>query len=311
MHKLKPTPEKHPQILFPIIGALLGIIYAVLDAQTLNLIIKKSPPQFINLLHDVIDFVLPVVLGILVGFGVNVLRKQTRLNKALSIEKAQLQRDVLVNNLTSLFLHEIRNPIHNVAAALEDSKQFLPPQLNDMVDRNLKRFEQITTQYKRWGSYFNEINLHESVELRPWLTDFVEDKVQTWLKELDIEYREDVGAIRVDIHPILLEQLFITIFSNACNELAQVPESRYLTLIAESKETTLKQINIKLINRSLNGFPADVLEKQGRSSVESRHGLGLGLTLLKRIIEQVGGELHLSNREGYAETTLTLPGVSL
>ena len=309
---LKQTIQKHRSRIFPpIIGAVCGIVYAVLDEQTVRLIIKRSPPKFINISHDIIDFVLPVVFGIFVGIGINVLRRQKRLNEALSIEKAQFQRDLLVHNLASLFLHEIRNPIHNVAAALEDSKQFLPPHLNEVVDRNLKRFEQISNQYKKWGSSFDEINLREPVELRPWLSNFIEDKVRGWLKELDAEYREDVKALRVYIHPILLEQLFITIFSNAQKELARVSEPRYLDLIAKPSEQHADRIDITLSNRSLSGFPPEVLEQQGRMPVESKNGLGLGLTLLKRIVEQVSGELHLSNEKDCATIVLTLPGTLL
>jgi signal transduction histidine kinase len=312
LRRLRQTFQEHRYHIFsPIIGAVCGIIYAVLDEQTVRLIIKRSPPKFINISHDVIDFVLPVVFGIVVGIGINVLHKQARLNKALSIEKAQFQRDLLVHNLASLFLHEIRNPIHNVAAALEDSKKFLPPHLNEVVDRNLKRFEQISNQYKKWGSSFDEINLREPVELRPWLSNFIEDKVRRWLKEINAEYREEVESVRVNIHPILLEQLFITIFDNAHKELKRVSGPRYLELTAGPSEHHSDQIDIMLINRSLSGFPPEVLEQQGRVPVESRNGLGLGLTLLKRIVEQVSGELHLSNEKDCAKIVLTLPGTLL
>ncbi len=298
-------------ILSPAIGALCGIIYAVLDEQTVRLIIKRSPPKFINISHDVIDFVLPVVFGIFVGIGINMLQKQARLNKALSIEKAQFQRDLLVHNLASLFLHEIRNPIHNVAAALEDSKQFLPPHLNEVVERNLKRFEQISNQYKKWGSAFDEINLREPVELRPWLSHFIEDTARGWFKELHVEYREEVEPVRVNIHPVLLEQLFITIFSNARKELAGVPKPRNLDLIAKPSKQQADRIDITLTNRSLKGFPAEVLEQQGRLPVASQSGLGLGLTLLRRTVEQAGGGLHLSNEADQAKIVLTLPGALL
>ena len=162
----------------PLLGGVGGILYAVIDEQLLKTAFGISTPSFVVFAHDIVDFLLPVLFGILVGLAVNVMRRQSAMNQKLSIENTKLQRDLLVNTLTSLFLHEIRNPIHNITAALEDNRVVLPMEISDMIARNLKRLKETTAQYRKWGSLFEQINPREKTELRSWLKDFIENKVR-------------------------------------------------------------------------------------------------------------------------------------
>ena len=294
------------QLYFPLLGMIFGILYGVVDESVVIKLIKRPPPQIMIIAADFIDFILPTVFGLILGILINILRKQTRLNKQLSIQNAQFQRDLLVNNLTSLFLHEIRNPLHNLAAVLEDNRDHLPGEVNEIVDRNLKRFKQVTDQYKRWDSLFESINPKEPVDLLPWLEYFIQDKVYTQLRHLNINFTQKIDPLTIPMHPILLEQSLVTLFSNAFKELEKVEGQKKLILTAELHPPSYKQIEIKLINNS-KGFSNEVLEKQGRSPVLSQNGLGLGLTLLRRIVEQVGGELILSNFIDHAEVVMLIP----
>ncbi len=295
-----------PQLYFPLLGVICGVLYAVADESLFLKLIKRPPPKILIIASDFIDIILPVVFGLILGILVNILRRRARLNKQLSIQNAQFQRDLLVNNLTSLFLHEIRNPLHNLAAVLEDNKDHLPTEVNEIVERNLKRFEQVTDQYKKWDSLFDSINPRESVDLLPWLEHFIEDKVRAQLHQLNVNFSQKIDPLVIPMHPILLEQSFVTLFSNAFKELEKIKGQRRLTLTVQLHPPNYKQVEIKLINNS-KGFPKEVLEKQGRAPVESQSGLGLGLTLLRRVVEQVGGELALSNFIDHAEVMMLIP----
>ncbi len=293
----------------PILGGICGVIYALVDEQLIKVLFGISTPSLIVIAHDIVDFVLPVILGILIGLGINVMRRQALLNQKLSIQNTKFQRDLLVNTLTSLFLHEIRNPIHNIAAALDDNRVVLPEELSEIINRNLKRLEQITTQYQKWGSVFDKIDPKEQTELRPWLEDFIDNKVLSKLHELDIDFTQEIDAVRVRMHPILLDQSFATLFSNACEALAKQSGQRQLLLISRLQAPHYKKVEIKLINRG-EGFKAEILENQGKAPIESKTGLGIGLTLLRKVLEQVEGEMLLSNFTDHAEVTLVIPGES-
>ncbi len=300
------------QFLYPSLGLAVGIFYAVLDENVTGRLIKHKTLHYIRFLyaaHDVIDIVLPIILGLVVGIGLNMFVKQKRLNRQLSLQNTQFQKNLLINNLISLFLHEIRNPMHNITAVLEDSKAALPAQAQDIIDRNLKRFEHITAQYKRWSSLFDVIHAKKETDLRLWTDTFISDKVLDRLRPLSIHYSQEIEPLKIQMHPILLDQVFSTLFSNACDELENHEGFREIQLAAKLSSSLRDQIEIKLSNTTSHGFPVEVLEKQGRSPVASRKGFGLGLTLLRNIVEHVGGEVVLSNEEGIAEVTLLIPGV--
>lgn len=307
MKKTSLIKEKSRQWLPPILGAIGGIIYAIVDEQLVNQLFHISTPSVIVFAHDVVDFVLPIVFGMMVGFAINVLRRQKTLNQRLSLQNSKLQRDLLVNTLISLFLHEIRNPIHNVAAALDDNRIILPDESSVIINRNLKRLEEITAQYRKWGSSFELINPKEKVALQPWLKDFIENKVGSRLDELNIDFIEDVDSVLVDMHPLLLDQSFTTLFTNACDALAKEPKERKLRLVAHLQSPDYKKVAIQLINQG-QGFNEETLKSQGHSPSESKTGLGVGLTLLRKVLDQVEGELALANFNGNAEVTLLIPG---
>src|SRR5437667_107706 len=91
----------------PALGAVGGILYAVIDEQLVKELFHITTPPVVVFAHDIVDFVLPIAVGVMVGLAVNVLRRQKAVNQKLSLQNAKLQRDLLVNTLISLFLHEI------------------------------------------------------------------------------------------------------------------------------------------------------------------------------------------------------------
>lgn len=293
--------------LAPVLGGIGGIIYATVDEELIKKLFGVATPASIVFAHDIVDFVLPVIFGVMIGLAINTIRKQARLNRKLSIQNEKLERDLLVNTLTSLFLHEIRNPVHNIAAALDDESIKLPPETDDILKRNLKRLEETTIHYRKWGSLFNKIDPYETTDFRTWLKEFLENKVLLRFKELDIKYSLEIDPVKVKMHPVLLDQCFTVLISNACEALSLEFHNRELKLVASLMAPSYKNVEIKLINRGA-GFPSEALEKQGHATIESKTGMGIGLTLLRKILEIVNGEMILSNFIDHAEVSLIIPG---
>ena len=292
----------------PLVGAIVGILYGLFDETAYQNLLGHYPPKAVTVFWEFTDIFLPAVVGILVGCGINILRRQNRLNKQLSMQNTQLERDILITTLISEFLHEIRNPIHNLTAALEDNQQNLSKEQREIIQRNLQRFEKITTQYKKWNSIFDSINPRETVELRPWLGNFVDDKIRTRLQELNIHYSQDIEPVKIHMHPALLEQSFITLFGNALEALNSAAGKRTLSLSAKNTHQEGKcKVMIKMTNSGIL-FPEEVLKVQGRSPVTSRTGTGFGLLLLRKMIEQTHGDMALANEDEKAVVTLYIPG---
>lgn len=295
------------QLLFPIIGAICGIVYSIVDESVYQKLIGSYPPQIVVFSHDVIDWIIPVLLGILIGLGVNILQRLRHLNKNLTMQNVQFQRDLLVSTLTSQFLHEIRNPIHNLSAAIEESQESFSKEQREIIQRNLQRFEIIIAQYKKFDPTFGDINPIETLILKPWIEQFIEDKLSSIFKELNIHYSQAIDPLKIHMHPVLLEQSLLSLFGNACEELVRSDGSKNIAVSASLTSSDGNKI-IKFRISNSGRFPEEVLKVQGRFPVKSSHGTGLGLVLLKKIVAQVNGEMMLENTEGKATVTLFIPG---
>lgn len=293
--------------VWPLMGALLGLSYGFLDWGVLDRLPSTQVPLWHHL-DEFIDLVLPVILGAAVGYGAHLLRRQRRFIDKLSVEHTELRQQVTTATIVSHLLHELRNPLHNLAAALEDAQPGLPEEARQLLQRNLERLEKLAAQYTRWGAVYDQLDAHQAVDLGPWLESFVQDNVAQDLRRLNIHYAQDVPPLRLRLHPVLLEQIFTAVYGNACEALARQPAPRRLRLHTPPLAAG-PGVELRLSNSGQ--FPAAVLEAQGRSPVASEQGLGLGLVLCRRILEVGGGSLTLDNQHGEAVVVLRIPGERL
>lgn len=292
--------------VWPLLGGAMGLLYGVVDWVILDQQGGQTP-ELLKLSEELIDVILPVLVGLAGGFGVNFLLHQTRVNTQLSLDNAQLQRHVLTSTLISQLLHDIRNPIHNLAAAIEDGSCQLPEEDRQIVRRNLERLEAIVAQYSRWGALQETLDPAEPVALQPWLQAFVREKIRPLLRSVNAQCLLQVDPFHVSIHPILLEQIFVTMCANAYEAMARAEGPQQLSITARQSPEHPTCILLRLANTG-SAFPPEVLAGQGRKPVASRQGLGLGLVLARKMLEQVGGDLRLSNEAGEAVVTIALPG---
>ena len=286
-----------------ILGLLFGIIEHVLDLGT------RGAPRIAVMIDEGIVLCLPAIIGGLAGLVFNHVRKQEHLNRALSTQNAELQRDVFAQLLSSHILHEIRNPLHNLSAAIERWTPQLSPDQRVLLQRNLDRLEVATKQLTSWESVGEQVDVREPVPLRAWLEEFVEDKVRPQLHTEQIQLIRNLADTTVYMHPVLLEQCFVTLFNNALEAASAGAPPRSIQLATVSSHHLDGIVEVRMANSGAR-FPTDVLRRQGRESVDSRKGMGLGLVLVRRTLEQIGGTLTLSNDQGLATAILRIPGGS-
>lgn len=288
-----------------LIGLAIGLIYGILS-QMLDIEAMHAPRVFIWL-DNLVSVVFPGIFGILAGLVYNHVRWQTRINRTLSTVNAQLQRHVLTQTLSAHILHEVRNPLHNLTAVLESWQERLPTEDVAILQRNLNRLHTVTNQLSRWTASDDEINLREPVHLATWLEEFLIDKVRPRLRDSDISFQQEIDFLIVHMHPLLLEQCFTMLFNNALEAVSFDRNLPTISLAAQLSTTQEGYVEVQLCN-SGRQYPQEVLSRQGREPVDSQRGLGLGLVLVRRSLELVGGSLQLANDAGRATTMLWIPG---
>lgn len=283
----------HPAILYSLIGGLAGLTYVVLDEGVLDEMTHTTTAFLV--LHEFVDAIFPILLGLTVGLGFYLYKRQSRMMNRLSLNNDRLQRDLLFNTLISQMLHEIRNPLHNIRALVEENEAALSEEARQILQRNLDKIETLKTTYGKWGHTLDGIQPAQSMIFKPWFDHFLEDKLKPSLGELKTDLQSTVSPVQIAMHPLLTEQALMTIFSNALEALREIPapQRRIQLKVFPSPDKT-GFVELRLTNTGPR-LPDAVLASQGKHPVESRYGLGLGLMLLRKILEQVGGRLKLKN----------------
>jgi signal transduction histidine kinase len=148
----------------------------------------------------------------------------------------------------------------------------------------------------------------EAVEIGPLLADLGE-AFGMLAEERDLEFSIDVEeGCRVMGRPALLRRLFGNLLDNA---IAYTPAGGRVSLTSARDGTVCR---VAVTDTGVGLSPADVgrvfdrFYRADASRSRKAGGLGLGLSLCKRIAELAGGSISVESHEGRGSTfTVTLP----
>lgn len=110
----------------------------------------------------------------------------------------------------------------------------------------------------------------------------------------------------VDGDTVLLKQVLINLLRNAMDALEETPSSRRHITLRTAVRTDAVDISV---SDTGIGLSADVVGKLFTPFATTKaHGLGIGLTIVQRIVEEHGGTIAArGNPNGGATFTITLP----
>lgn len=230
--------------------------------------------------------------------------------KRLQKELVQSEKLVLVGKMSSAVAHELRNPLVPIGG---------------FANLIYKRLEEESPLKKYAGIIVREIDRLEKLlhnilyftkdtrpELKPCsLNDIINDLLYFYKEtftehniSLNLRLSPDLPIARLD--PSLIKQALINLIINAI----QAMESGGLLTV----ESMIKRENdgvcaVVVINDSGAGIPEDVMKHIFDPFYTTKvHGLGLGLSLTRRIVESHGGGIKVESAEGIGSTfTVILP----
>ncbi len=289
----------------PVIGLIAGLSYALLE-WWFDKHGKKDASKILWKIHESFDFILPITLGILVGAGIVFLQRINLLNKALSTQNNHLRSRLTANTLLAHVLHEIRNPVHNLTAIMDHSLLSIPNNDREIIERNLQRLNEATEHFKRISGPWDEISTREPTFFLDWIHNFISQSVSSSLREKNIRYSEQLQPFKVFMHPLLLEQCFSVLFENAIHACEQTVGTKEIVL-SSCPDTAAQNLIYIEISNSGSPFPPEVLAAEGKKTVRSSKGMGLGLVLLRDTAELVGGSIKIFNAGQHAHVRLYLP----
>ncbi len=250
---------------------------------------------------------------------VNTLQRLVKERQAVEVELIAKREEALVaakskSDFLAVMSHEIRTPLNAIVGIsnLLSRNEKLPSQkeniegllvssdhlmllLNDVLD-------------------FSKLD-DDSVELRNMPFD-LEVLVRDVVKTFDYVVKEKQNIVEVEFinltHSLLigeavrLRQVVKNLFSNA----NKFTKNGLLKIVIEQKEINAQEVSVVLhISDTGIGIPVDKLSSIFEKFVQTNTGLdneyggtGLGLTICKKIVELMGGEIHVQSELGKGST---------
>lgn len=229
---------------------------------------------------------------------------RAKLNKA--------SRIAMVAELSASIAHELNQPLMSVLANAQASQRWLsttPPNLEEAavsIDRIVRdaraadqRMQNIRALFKREFFERKETSVPEMISEAVRLVQ--EDHTKRGVT-VQCVFREDLPQVSVD--PILIQEVFINLISNAIEAMETNPREPQVTITAAISDD--KEMAIEVID---NGPGVDDPESIFDAFVTTKEkGMGIGLAVSRSIMEAHEGHLWAENNPDFgAKFTVKIP----
>ncbi|MDY7117828.1 ATP-binding protein [Halomonas sp. SSL-5] len=227
-------------------------------------------------------------------------------------ELIQAAKLAVLGQLAAGINHELNQPLAAIRAYAENARTFLARERLESVDRNLAeiveltgRMAEISAQLRQFSRKGDERRSAVSV------SDCFEYALRLFQARLQeagvrVERRFPAAPVWVDADPVRLEQVLVNLIGNALQAMAGRDAPR-LALLVEADDTQVRLV----VEDSGPGIPPEQLTRIFEPFFTTKSpgsGLGLGLSISSRIIDDLGGRLDAENLPaGGARFTIRLP----
>lgn len=299
------APLRVERPLSTLSGPVLGVVEIVQDmSEEYKMIFKFQIDVIIT--STIVMSVLFLVLLFVVRRGEGIIQKRTqerlRLEEALSRSKHMSSLGEMVSGIS----HEIRNPLGIIRSSAELLKRkvasFDPSNtIPDIIVEESGRLNNIITDFLNFAKPkipgFTKCHVEEILEKNiKYLSSQTESQGYIIKKHHD----NNLPAIMADFD--MLYQAFLNLLINAIQAM-QNGGTIYVKISSTGDAVTI------LIEDEGEGIPDNLTEKIWDPFFTTKEkGTGLGLVIVKNIIEAHGGSIELANRSaGGVRAKVTLP----
>ncbi len=224
-------------------------------------------------------------------------------NKMLTLEEQFrfAERLAAVGELSAGIAHEIRNPL-TIVKMIFDSEQQLNDRDREIISEELDRMNKIITNlldYARPQDPVRELcNVNRILDTVGQLLSHAFER-----KEFELKTNLYKRLPKIEADPVQLQQVFLNIFMNSREAIQAGGSIEVETGIAENDMVYI------VFRDDGSGFPESVVKNLFVPfTTTKRKGLGLGLSIIKRIVNSHQGTIQIQNRpQGGAQVRIELP----
>jgi signal transduction histidine kinase len=233
--------------------------------------------------------------------------------KILEKKLYSLERQAIMAETSSYLAHEIRNPLNLIMLTTHHiGNQFTPKeeQARKKFDEYIRSLKLEVEQLSRVVSDFMSIGKPSSIHKTRFLLSEISDKVLVLTRQQMSNKNISLSITGFDKMVIIadIEQLRLVFLNLIVNAISAAPENGHIWLYAEYVPVN-QTIKIVISDDGPGIDPQDLDKIFEPYFTRKSNGTGLGLTLVRRIIEEHNGSIHAGNRvEGGAYFEITFPG---
>jgi two-component system sensor kinase FixL len=228
-------------------------------------------------------------------------------------EMARLSRVSLMGELTASLAHELNQPLTAIASNAAAGKRFLARGAPD-----IKMFEELLddvfTDARRAGNIIHGIHhlvrkgegTRRAVELNEMILEVLRLLHSDLLgRSTTVETNLSPGLAAIQADPIHLQQVLLNLIMNSLEAMQQTPAADRRILISTSADNGFVEVSVW--DHGV-GLPQDDPDKIFSQFFSSKpNGMGMGLTIVRSIVEDHGGELGAENLPDGARFYFRLP----
>jgi len=271
--------------------------------------ISPENPMTVNGIHrrkDGSTFPVEVRLGVIQFSGRKLVLALARDITERRQAEAAIARLAEIGELSSMIVHEVRNPLTTVIMGLSSFKQL------DLPERAQMRLSLALEESERLQRLLNEILMYArepQIELVPVdLAALCSDIREALVSAAVIQsHRVELTLVSNRSMIVLgdrdkLKQVFINLVTNACEASPSDADVAWHIDVTEAQATVQ-------IHNGGDPIPPDILPKLTQPFFTTKSsGNGLGLAITQRIVDAHGGELEIeSSAEKGTTVTVSLP----
>lgn len=240
------------------------------------------------------------------------MRLERAVENRTAVLKEALEREYELNEIKSRFVamasHEFRTPLTAIITSTNLIRKYHDLKVYDKQEKHLDR---ITASARNLVAILDDFLSLEKIEsdqmyINPTEIDFreyIKDiliEVGPWAKEKQEVVHRHSGVNKICIDQSLTRNILLNLLSNS---LKYSPKQSIVKLITSIID---KNLVIKIVDKGI-GIPKEDQKNMfsqfyRASNVNEINGTGLGLTIVKRYLKMLGGDIDFSSEEGKGTT---------
>jgi len=272
-----------------------------------NISIEKYPKVIVDIsIFPILDIYGKITNAVIQEIDIT---ERTRTNQIIVESKEKIQEAYnLANFYKDLFAHDMRNILQSMVLAVEYYSKFRddPEQLKELGDiseilkYHLNRGSTLIGNIKKLSDINEEERELSPIEISGQLITAVENiKTSFKKRNIKIDFNEFSNDIKV-IGNELLAEIFDNILNNAVKFNNNETEVKIDINISKVQDNGTKFIKIEFKDYG-EGVEDEkkktLFEKTyNRDKTHKRMGMGMGLSLVKKIVDTFGGKIFIENR---------------